>query len=253
MSQTPFRQAIIIGASSGIGLALAQLLTQNGTHVALVARRLDLLEEICRDLNAKSESPSAFAYQHDVNNIAEVPDLFQRITRDLGGVDLVVYASGIMLPVRSKEYDTVKDVETINVNLIGAMAWLNEAAVRFQALYTGTIIGISSVAGDRGRRSSPAYNVSKAAFSTYLEALRNRLSMAGVHVVTIKPGYVSTPMLTGAKIPKFLPVITPEAAAKSILASATSSQQTVYVPAIWGPIMRLVRSIPSPIFRRLNV
>ena len=244
-----FQRAIIIGASSGMGEALATQLAAQGAQVALVARREAELAHIQAQLGAER----CYCYVHDVQERDKIPTIFQQIAHDMGGVDLVVYAAGIMPDVGPDEYNTVLDVEILSINLLGAIAWLNEAAARFARTGNGTIIGISSVAGDRGRRANPAYATSKAALTTYLEALRNRLSVKGVTVLTIKPGYVATPMLAGAKISKLFPVIPADRAAREILTAAAKQQQVAYVPAVWRPIMGLVRAIPSRLFRRLNV
>lgn len=244
-----FQRAIIIGASSGMGAALAERLVAQGTRVALVARREAELAQIQARLGAER----CLIYAHDVQQREAIPTLFQRIAHDLGGVDLVIYAAGILPDVGPGEYDTATDMAVLDINLLGAVAWLNEAASRFTRTREGTIVGIGSVAGDRGRRGNPVYGASKAALAAYLESLRNRLSVKGVTVVTIKPGYVATPMLAGAKISKFFPVIAPDRAARDILAAAMRKQSVVYVPAFWGPIMALVRAIPSRLFRRLNI
>ncbi len=244
-----FERALIVGASSGMGQALATLLARRGAQVALVARRETELAQLQQTLGAAR----ARYYVHDVRQRDEIPALFQRIAHDLGGLDLVIYAAGILPESPPETYDTGQDAEVLAINLLGAVAWLNEAAARFAQTGSGTIIGISSVAGDRGRRANPAYGASKAALTTYLEALRNRLTVKGVTVITIKPGYVATPMLAGAKIPAFFPVISPDRAAQEIMAAAIRKQQVAYVPGVWGPLMGLVRSIPSRIFRRLNV
>jgi NAD(P)-dependent dehydrogenase (short-subunit alcohol dehydrogenase family) len=114
----------------------------------------------------------------------------------------------------------------------------------------GTLCGISSVAGDRGRRGNPAYHTSKAGLTTFLEALRNRLSRYGIHVVTVKPGPVDTPMTTGLKLPL---LITADACADGALALMRAGTGEGYVPAVWGPIMAVIRSVPSLIFRRTNI
>ena len=102
--------------------------------------------------------------------------LLRRIVAELGGLDLVVYASGVNFPPGLESYKFNSDQEMLEVNLVGAFAWLNPVAAMFQAAGAGTIVGISSVAGDRGRVGNPAYNASKAGIATYLEALRNRLT-----------------------------------------------------------------------------
>jgi short-subunit dehydrogenase len=253
-----FQRAIVVGASSGIGLALAQRLANEGAQVALVARRSSELESACVAMNAKGER-RALAYTHDVRDTEAIPSLFQQIAHDLGGLDLVIYAAGIQPKIAPDEYDTTKDRAIVETNVTGAMAWLNEAAARFAQVGAGrsgaggTIVGISSVAGDRGRKGNPAYTASKAALATYLEALRNRLGARGVTVVTAKPGYVATALVAGEKLPKFLPVIKPERAAQLILAAAQQKRQVAYVPAIWRPIMTIIRAIPSRIFQRLSI
>lgn len=248
-----WQQAIVIGASSGIGEAVARQLARAGTTVALVARRAEELERVRAAIVTQAGEGRARAYIHDVHDLEAIPGLFQEIARDLGGVDLVVYASGAMIPSTKKGYDTQRDVETIAVNLLGAIGWCNAAAERFTPLRTGTIVGISSVAGDRGRRNMTAYGVAKAGLTTYLESLRNRLGTKGVAVVTIKPGYVATPMTSGQDLPKIFPVIPAERAARQIIRAARRKQPVAYIPGLWRPVMALVRAIPSRIFRRLNV
>ncbi|MEO5929629.1 MAG: SDR family NAD(P)-dependent oxidoreductase, partial [Candidatus Kapaibacterium sp.] len=190
----PWKHAIVVGASSGIGEALARRLAKEGCRVALVARRKDALDRLADELNNVAGGTVAFTAAHDVANRDEVPFLFQELTKELGGLDAIFYAAGVMPAVAVDEYNTEKDATMMEVNTIGAMAWLNQAAVRFERTKRGTIVGISSVAGDRGRRGAPAYGTSKAALNAFLESLRNRLARFGVHVVTIKPGFIDTEM-----------------------------------------------------------
>ncbi len=246
----PALQAIVIGASSGIGAALVKELARQGYRVAALARRESLLKELCAEVNSQSGNGRVFYRVHDVADFAEIPGLFQEVTRELGGLDLIVYAAGIQPPVMLDEYNFAKDKAMIEVNLLGAIAWLNETAVRFQQAGKGQIVAISSVAGDRGRIGSPVYNTSKAGLNTYLEALRNRLTRHGVTVTTIKPGFVDTVLLENA--PKTFWVISPEKAAASIYQAIRKHKQTVYVPARWRWVMLIIRHIPSFIFRRMN-
>lgn len=247
---TQWKRAIIVGASSGIGEALARTLAADGTQVALVARRQDKLEALARELNVSADTPLARAYAHDVMQVKTAAPLFETITRDLGGLDLVIYAAGIMPPVGPEEYATAKDAEIIAANFTGAVAWLNEAARRFEKAQAGTIVGISSVAGDRGRRGSPVYGATKAAMNSYLESLRNRIERRGAFVITIKPGPVKTPMTEGLKMPG---MISAEQAAAEILRAAKDRVRVAYVPGKWKPIMAVIRAIPAPIFKYLNI
>jgi short-subunit dehydrogenase len=252
-SQTPlksYRRALLVGASSGIGAALAHQLAEKGYQVALLGRRLEMLEAICAEINQKHGQGQAIAFAHDVEDTEQVPALFGQIVKQLGGLDTIIYNAGILLPVTVTEFDTEKDLQMTQINYLGALAWLNPAAAYFQTLKTGQIVGIGSVAGDRGRVGAPAYNASKAALHTYLEALRNRLTRRGVHVLTVKPGFVATAMIKDS--PRTLMVISPEAAAAGIYRAMQSHQQTVYVPFQWALLMQVIRHIPSFIFRRLS-
>jgi short-subunit dehydrogenase len=241
----PWKYAIVLGASSGIGKSLAEELLKSGTRVALVARREEAMQAIANG------SDDAKVYSHDVRNYDEIPELFQQITKDLGGLDLVIYASGSMPSVDEHEYNFTKDREMLETNLLGGVAWLDEAAKRFEQTKTGTIIGISSVAGERGRRGAPVYGTSKAAMTTFLEALRNRLSRYGVRVVTIKPGFVDTDMTRGK--PGIFWLISAQEAATKILSAARSGATTAYVPGRWRYVMFILKMIPSFVFRRLPV
>lgn len=243
------KNAIIVGASSGMGEALARRLARAGCRVALVARREDKLREIAEPIN-KRHPGRALVYPHDVTNFAEVPELFQRITHEMDGFDLIVYCSGVMPPVAVDEYNFEKDKQVFDVNVLGAMAWLNEAALRCERQESGTIAALSSVAGDRGRKGQPVYCASKAALNTYLEGLRNRLGHRGVRVVTIKPGPVKTPMTEGLKMPF---MISAEDAAEQIFAAIRRGRKTAYVPIIWWPIMTVIRCIPSILFRGKDI
>lgn len=242
-----FKRTIVIGASSGIGRALAEQLLAGGASVALVGRNREAMDQV----RAKASLGAAHVYQHDVMHYSEVPALFQQIAHDLGGLDLIIYNSGVMPTVDEHEYSFEKDREMIEINVLGAIAWLDEAAKRFEQTKSGTIVGISSIAGDRGRRGNPAYGTSKAALTTFLEAFRNRLSQFGVKVVTIKPGFIDTEMVRGK--PGLFWLISPERAASIILQAAHRGKSTVYVPGRWRFVSLILRCIPSFIFRHLPV
>ena len=250
MTETVFEHALVVGASSGIGEALGRRLAADGTRVALVARREGELRRVMDEINSSAESERAIAVAHDVRAVDDVPGLVQEIARRLGGLDLVVYAAGTMPEVAVDEFNTAKDREMIEVNLLGAVAWLNPVAERMARLHRGTIVGIGSVAGDRGRAPNPVYCTSKAGFHAFLEALRNRVAKLGVRVVTIKPGFVDTAMTRGKE--GLFWVISADRAAEIILDKARRGVVTAYVPARWRLVMMVVRSIPSFIFTKLG-
>ena len=134
---------------------------------------------------------------HDAAKSGEAAPLFDQIVGELRGLDCLVYASGAMPEVAEGRVRLRKDRQMIEVNLLGAIAWCGPAALHFAAQKHGTLMGISSIAGERGRRGNPGYCTSKGAFSIWLESMRNRFSRDGVNVVTIKPGFVDTAMTRG--------------------------------------------------------
>ncbi|HVZ40021.1 MAG TPA: SDR family NAD(P)-dependent oxidoreductase [Candidatus Kapabacteria bacterium] len=247
----PWKHAIVVGASSGIGEAIARRLVHAGCRVALIARRADRLEAICAELNREAGWEVALAVPHDVHRHEEIPWLFQNCALRLGGMDAIFYASGVLPRIAPDEYETATDVETIQVNLLGAIAWLNQAALRFEKTGSGTIVGIGSIAGDRGRRGNPVYCTSKAALATYLESLRNRLGRRGVKVVTAKPGFIDTEMTHG--LAGMIWLISADRAAELILRAARRGRTVAYIPERWRLVGLVLRMIPSFLFRRLNV
>jgi short-subunit dehydrogenase len=248
----PRRRGIVIGASDGIGAALAQRLAREGYSLALLARRKDKLESICNEINQRFGESRARAYIHDVAEYEKIPELLRRIVADLGGLDLVVFVAGVNYPPGGiDKYNFANDRTMIEVNLVGAMAWLSRVAEMFQSAKAGQIVGIGSVAGDRGRVGNPGYNTSKAGLATYLEALRNRLTRHGVNVLTVKPGFVRTEMLKAAQGPT--PFMIPaEKAVEDIWNAMRKRRQVIYTPPIWRWIMLAIRHTPSFIFRRLS-
>jgi decaprenylphospho-beta-D-erythro-pentofuranosid-2-ulose 2-reductase len=248
---TPRRRGIIVGASDGIGAALARKLAKEGYTLALLARRKDNLKKLCNEINAGAGEPRALAYPHDVSNYTEVPDLLRRIVADLGGLDVIVFMAGVNYPPGLNNYNFVGDRKMIEINLIGAMAWLTPVAEMFHNARAGQIVGISSVAGDRGRVGNPGYNTSKAGLTTYLEALRNRLTRHGVNVLTVKPGFVQTEMVKAAQGGTPF-IISPEKAVDDIYRAMRKRKQVIYTPFLWRYIMLVIQHVPSVIFRRLS-
>lgn len=247
----PQPKAIVVGASSGIGAALTGRLVREGYSVAALARREEALADVCRQANEVAGQGRAYPYPHNVTDFDAIPALFREIVQRLGGLDLIVYVAGIQPAVGPNEYDFDKDAAMVGVNLLGAIAWLNEAAARFEQVKRGQIVGISSISGDRGRAPFPGYHTSKGALSIYLESLRNRLSRRGVTVTTIKPGFVATALLENADNTMW--VITPDEAAAQIFAAIRAKKQVAYVPGRWRWVSLIISNIPSFIFRRLNL
>jgi NAD(P)-dependent dehydrogenase (short-subunit alcohol dehydrogenase family) len=220
--------------------------------VAALARRGDELAALERAAGAAASRAGGalHVHAHDVRDTAAVPALFESLVRQLDGLDLLVYAAGIMPKVGRNEYDTSQDLEILAINFGGLVAWGNAAAALFQTQRSGTLVGISSISANRGRKGNPLYGASKAALDNYLESLRNRLSEVGAHVVTIKPGYVATRMTAG--MDKLFWVVSAEGAAAAIMKAVASRANERYVLRRWWFVGTVIKFIPSFVFRRLN-
>jgi short-subunit dehydrogenase len=243
------KRTIVVGASSGIGAALVRRLAREGHVVAAVSRRKDELDALASELNR--DATRVHVFTHDVTETKSTRHVFDAAVQKLDGLDAIVYSAGVMPPVREDQFDPEIDRRIVETNVIGAMAWLDLAAERFQVQKGGTIVGIGSVAGDRGRRGNPAYAASKAALHTYLESLRNRLTRHGVHVLTVKPGPVKTPMTERLEKPPAMP-IDADTCADGIHRAMVRGAQTAYVPLKWAVIMPVIQVIPSIVFRRFG-
>lgn len=244
----PGETCIVVGASSGIGAALARRLAADGCKVALLARRRDKIEQLAREIDQRAGRKLAMPLVHDVADIAGVDAAWSAIEAELGDVVSLYYVAGVMPEVGPDEFDTDKDIRQFQVNTLGCIAWCNAAARRFLPRRRGWIVGISSVAGDRGRAKRPGYCASKAAQDTHLEALRNRLWDKGIHVTTIRPGFVDTEMTSGLGLKG---AISAERAADAAVLAARKHKGIVYVPFKWRIIMAVVKTMPSFVFKRL--
>lgn len=235
-----------------MGAALARKLAREGYTLALVARSKDKLRKLAEEINSAYGETRALIYVHDVARYDDAPALLRKIVAEIGGLDTFVFMAGVNHPPGGMDkYNFENDRKMIEVNLIGAMAWLSPVAEMFHNAKMGQIVGISSVAGDRGRVGNPGYNTSKAGLSTYLEALRNRLTRRGVNVLTVKPGFVETAMVKAAQGPTPF-MISPEKAADDIYMAMKRRRQVIYTASIWRFIMLAIQHTPSFIFRRLS-
>ena len=241
---------IVVGSSSGIGLALARRLALEGRRVAMLARRGEELEVQADLVNEAVGKPLAHPYVHDAADLEAAEPLFARIERELGPVDELYYVAGVMPEIGAEEYDLAKDAQQMQVNALGCIAWVNAAIRRFHERRAGCIVGVSSVAQDRGRTARPGYHASKASMDTYLESIRNREWKHGVQVTTIRPGFVDTPMTAALQLRGAIPA---DRAAALILRARDARKTIAYVPWQWRPIMFVVRNIPSVLFRRMTI
>ncbi len=249
-----FRHAIVVGASSGLGAEIARQLAADGCAVALLGRREDELRKVAASIEAAGRG-RAIVQPHDATQYDRVPAVLEHVMRELGGLDLLVYTAGIMHLPQEGEYDAARDRAQVEVNLLGAMAWMAPVAAMFEAKRAGTLVAVSSIAGERGRRGFPAYSASKAGLTVWMEGLRNRVSRFGVNVVTAKPGFMDTAMLDQVERKPKGPLLTsaPQAASLILAAARRGTSASVFVPGIWWPVAMIVRHLPSFVFRRLNI
>jgi short-subunit dehydrogenase len=231
---------------------LARRLAREGYTLALLDRNAEISQAIAAEINSQLGEKRAIHYTHDVTAYNTVPSLLRRVVADLGGLDLFIYVAGVIHFPRIDEFNFEEDRKMLEVNLLGGMAWLSQVATLFQSMKGGQIVGVASVAGDRGRVANPGYGASKAGFTTYLESLRNRLTRHGVNVITIKPGMVKTEMLNLPGAPRPMLAITAEQAADGIWNAIRKRRQTAYISGVWGWVMLVIRHIPSFIFRKLS-
>lgn len=242
---------IILGATSAIAQAITRIWASREYKMFLVARNEAHLAMIKEDLNVRGAGQIE-CYQMDANEFARHQTMLKEARETLGGVDGILIAHGTLPDQTVCEQDfelTRKEIET---NAISILSMLTEVANQFEQQGYGDIAVISSVAGDRGRQSNYVYGTAKAAVSTFLQGLRNRLASKGVHVLTIKPGFVDTPMT--AAFDKGGPLwSTPDQIAHGIVNAIDKRRNVVYVPWFWWVIMTVIRHIPESIFKKMNL
>ncbi len=231
--------AIIVGASSGIGEALARSLAGSGWRVGVAARRLDRLESLAAELGG-----GARAKRIDLRRTDEARLALASLIDELGAVDLIVLSSGV--GELNPGMDWASEADTIEVNALGFAAMAQVAMKHFLDRGQGHLVGISSVAKLRGHGDAPSYAATKAFVSTYLDGLRDlakRRSAGRIAVTEACPGFVATAMM---KAPSAFWVASPEAAAKSILRAVHRRAKHAYVTPRWGLIGLLLRLMPRP-------
>jgi len=246
------KKILIVGATSTIANACARLWAGEGSEFFLVARDTQKLQQTCADLQARGAS-AAVPYTMDANDdIVLHRAMLERCLETLHCVDICLIAYGTLPDQSACEQDVELAMAEFANNGSTVIALLTSVANLMAAQHSGTLAVISSVAGDRGRPSNYVYGSAKAAVSSFCEGLRPRLFKLGVHVITIKPGFVDTPMTQGLALPAFL-VAQPQAVARRIVAGIERKVAVLYVPAFWALIMFSIRALPQSLFKRLNL
>lgn len=244
------RRVLIMGATSAIAQSTARLLAARADSLYLVGRRADSLEASAADLKVRGAPQVGFEVL-DANDLPSLQLMLARATEALGGLDTVLIAHGTLSNQKACEASPQLTVQELTTNAISTVALLTSVAQQFEQRRAGTIVVISSVAGDRGRASNYVYGSAKALVTAFLSGLRQRLSKCGVTVITVKPGFVDTPMT--AALPKGALWAKPQGIAAGIVRAMDRSAAVVYLPGFWRPIMMIIRAIPERIFTRITL
>ncbi|MEW5755705.1 MAG: SDR family oxidoreductase [Pseudomonadota bacterium] len=241
---------MIIGATSAIAEETARIFAQRGDRLFLVARNAERLALIANDLKIRGAAVT-FTETMDVTRLELHRDLITKAQQQLGSIDVVLIAHGSLPDQRACEQDAELALREFNTNGLSVISLLTHLANAMEAQGRGVIAAISSVAGDRGRQSNYVYGAAKGAVSVFLQGLRNRLVRKGVHVVTVKPGFVDTPMT--AQFKKGLLWAKPHVIARGIYNAIEERRNVVYLPWFWWGIMAVIKSIPESIFKKLSL
>ncbi|MED5611531.1 SDR family oxidoreductase [Pseudomonas sp. JH-2] len=245
------KNILIVGASSAIATACARQWATERARFFLVARNEEKLGQVADDLRARGAS-EVQTYALDMNDLQDHEAMLASAVASLGSLDISLIAHGTLPDQAACQQDVDLALREFSSNGLSVIALLTRLANRLEQQRNGSIAVISSVAGDRGRPSNYLYGTAKAAVTTFCEGLRARLFKVGVHVLTIKPGFVDTPMTQGLPLPKAL-VATPERVAGDIVRALEKKKDSIYTPAFWAGIMLIIKSIPRPIFNRINL
>jgi short-subunit dehydrogenase len=242
---------LILGATSMIARATAAAFADAGYDLILAGRDLTEVERVAADISIR-HGVRAGADRFDALDTDDHERFVEAVTGETGdALAGVVVAFGVLGDAERAATDFDQAHEIIAANYVGAVSVLTHLVPYFERKKSGFIVGISSVSGDRGRGSIYTYGSAKGGFSLYLQGLRNRLHKSGVHVLTVKPGFIDTRMTYGAVKPGM--AAEPAAVARAIIRAVRKKSSVIYVPRIWRLIMFVIRNIPEPIFKRLEL
>jgi len=240
---------LILGATFSMARAFTRAVAQSGASVILAGRDVGDMDASAADAAARG-APEAIAMAFDARD----PSTFTALIEAMEAREGVLYAAvfvGSMPPQDAIDADPSLIDGTMTDSFTGPARLLQILAPLIETRGSGTIVGVGSVAGDRGRIGNYVYGAAKAGFHTYLSGLRNRLTRAGGHVVTVKPGFVDTAMTWNVE-GMFL-VAPPEKVARDILRAVTKKRNVIYTPSFWWLIMTIIRLVPEPIFKKLSI
>jgi len=241
---------LVLGATSAIAQAWMRLLAPLGTRFFLVARNAERLEAVAGDLRTRGAA-AVSVEALDLDRTEEHAYMLERAARVLGRIDCAMIAHGVLGEQAVADKDFAHAEMLLRTNLVSAVSLATWLANYFDAQGQGTLAAISSVAGDRGRWKNCVYGAAKAGLNAYMDGLRNRLARRGVQVLTIRPGFVATPMTAHMQQgPLFA---TPERVARDIERAIEQRRSILYTPGFWRWIMLAVRAIPGRIFDQMDI
>jgi short-subunit dehydrogenase len=244
------KKILIVGATSMIAQHAARIWATRGDQLFLVARNSELLGTIQKDLEIRGGSSQTYCL--DMNHFHDQKTMWNAAAATLGTIDVVLIAHGSLPDQSACENSVEATIEAIKTNAFSTIAFLTEIAPYFEKRGHGVIAVISSVAGDRGRQSNYVYGSAKSMVSTFCSGLRQRLFKSGVSVITIKPGFVDTPMTRDFK--KGILWASPQKVARDIVGACDSPTRSIlYTPRFWGLIMLVIQHIPEIIFRKIKL
>lgn len=239
---------LILGARSDIGLACAHAFAAEGHPVQLAARRIETLEADRADIVLRYNVEVSL---HEVDALAT--DSHAAFADSLSTLpDVVICAIGYMGEQAISEKDIAAAITVMRSNYEGPASLLAHLANRFEERGFGVLVGISSVAGERGRATNYVYGSAKAGFTAFLSGLRNRLAGKGVHVLTVLPGFMATKMTEGMDLPGLL-TAQPDEVAGAILKAVRKEKNIIYIRYIWKAVMLAIRNIPERFFKGMNI
>jgi len=242
------RKILIVGACSAIAEETARIFAERGDKLYLAARNIARLQILADDLRVRGAVGVGFS-QLDVNDFDAHGLLIEKAQAAMSGLDTLLVAHGTLSDQVACQSSVERTLFELKTNALSTVSLLTLVANHFERQKNGTIIVISSVAGDRGRQSNYVYGSAKAMVTAFLSGLMQRLAKSNVSVITIKPGFVDTPMT--ARFRKGVLWAKPSGIAKGIIRAVDQKKSTCYLPGFWHPIMLAVRCLPDSIFKRL--